>query len=381
MCLGFFRRLKEAKARKKAALAAENSARTLVKEEEPAPVEPAAPAKEPEKVTVAVPQKVPAAAPVEKSEAKKPVKREIVRVDNGNVLVKVRYNRSFTAKLIQSDDRTKGYYSEIKAELLQYKVKERISWRHETFKKGRKLLAKLSMRGKTLSLYLALDPKSYENTRYKVDDVSGTAKYADTPLLYKLKNDRRVKYSRDLISALMTQEGLEAGEKRVEDYSAIYPYEEIEPLIERGLVKLLKWKERDAGAEEGVVEVTRSQEELMAEKGYATKEESITVAEAEEQISDEQVETYVHESERYSDKTKKDIVNIDTLGKYFKSGENVTVEEIRKRVPAVNARTTYIKVLARGTLNKALNVEADDFSPAAIKMIVLMGGTVTRTKK
>ena len=103
------------------------------------------------------------------------------------------------------------------------------------------------------------------------------------------------------------------------------------------------------------------------------------VAEAEEKITDSRAEAFVKESGRVSDKTKKSIVNIDTLGKYFNPGEQVTVEEIRKRVPSVNAKTTYIKVLARGTLDKALNVEADDFSPAAVKMIVLTGGTVART--
>ena len=315
-------------------------------------------------------------------------KNEVVRKDNGKVLVKVRYNRSFTAKLIQSEDKLKGYYSKIKNELLRYKVKTRTSWKYETFKTGRKLLARLSVRGKTLSLYLALDPKAYADTKYKVDDVSAIAKNAEVPTLYKIKNDRRCKYCKDLIAEVMAANGLEAKYDSVDDYAARYPYEEIEPLIERGLVKLLKWKQADEGAEEGLIELSEEQyEQLAAEQGYsevaAAEEESvsISVAEAEEQMADEEVEAYVQESERYSDKTKKDIVNIDALGRYFKAGETVTVEEIVKRVPSVNNKATYIKVLARGTLDKALNIEADDFSPAAIKMIVLTGGTVSRTKQ
>lgn len=314
-------------------------------------------------------------------------KNEVVRIDNGNVLVKVRYNRSFTAKLIQSEDKLKSYYSEIKNELLRYKVKTRTSWKYETFKTGRKLLARLSVRGKTLSLYLALDSKAYADTKYKVEDVSAVAKNADVPTLYKIKNDRRCKYSKDLIAAVMAANGLVAGDTPTDDYAAQYPYETIEPLIERGLVKLLKWKQKGEGAEEGLIEVSREQyEQLTAEQGYsevaAVEEEpvGISVAEAEEQMADEEVEAYVHESEKYSDKTKKDIVNIDALGRYFKAGEDVTVEEIVKRVPSVNSKATYIKVLARGTLDKALNIEADDFSPAAIKMIVLTGGTVSRKK-
>ena len=312
-------------------------------------------------------------------------KNEVIRKDNGKILVKVRYNRSYTARLIQSDDKLKSYYSEIKNELLRYKVKMRTSWKYETFKSGRKLLARLAVRGKTLSLYLALDPAAYADTKYKVDDVSNVAKNAEVPTVYKIKNDRRSKYSKDLIAAVMAANGLEAKFEPNDDYAAQYPYEEIEPLIERGLVKLLKWKQASEGAEEGVIEISEEQyEQIIAEQEEVEEVEeesvSISVAEAEEKMDDEEVEAFVQESEKYSDKTKKDIVNIDALGKYFKSGENVTVEEIVKRVPSVNKKATYIKVLARGTLDKSLHIEADDFSPAAIKMIVLTGGTVIRTK-
>ena len=338
---------------------------------------------------VAVPEAKPSAEKIEfdpnakyvvKQEEEPLKKNEVVRVDNGKVLVKVRYNRSYTAKLIQSEDKLKSYYSEIKNELLRYKVKTRTSWKYETFKSGRKLLARLAVRGKTLSLYLALDPAAYADTKYKIDDVSSIAKNADVPLLYKIKNDRRSKYAKDLIAAVMSANGLEGKDNPVDDYAAQYPYEEIEPLIERGLVKLLRWKGNDEGAEEGVIEVTEEQYEQLMAEAEEVLVKSVTVAEAEEKIADEEVEAYVGESEKYSDKTKKDIVNIDALGKYFKSGETVTVEEIAKRVPSVNSKATYIKVLARGSLNKPLNIEADDFSPAAIKMIVLTGGTVTRKK-
>ena len=356
----------------------------------------------------------------------------VVRKDNGRVLVKVKYNRSFTAKIIQADDKLKNYYGEIKNELLRYKVKSRTSWRYEAFKKGRKLIARISMRGKTLSLYLALDPKAYDGTKYKIDDVSSVANNAAVPALYKIKNDRRCKYSKDLISAVMAENGLEAGENPMEDYCAKYPYEELEPLIERKLVKLLKWEEKGAGAEEGLIEISEEQygritsesaysevaaaqdetaeepaeepveevvEEQIAEEPvyepveepveetveeeqpvYPEIVESITVVEAEERIADEVVKTFIQESEKFSDKTKKVIVNIDTLGKYFNAGDTVNIEEIKKRVPSVTKKATYIKVLARGTLDKALNVEADDFSPSAVKMIVLTGGTVSRTK-
>ena len=40
-----------------------------------------------------------------------------------------------------------------------------------------------------------------------------------------------------------------------------------------------------------------------------------------------------------------------------------------------------MKILGRGSLDKALIVEAADFSLSAVKMIVLTGGKVIRLKK
>lgn len=354
----------------------------------------------------------------------------------GVIRIRVRYNRSFTAKLIQSDDTVKSYYEQIKNELLRYKkVKSRISWRQETFRRGRKLLARIQIRGKTLSVYFALNPADYADTKYKVQDVSSVARNAEVPALYKIKNDRRCRYAKDLIADLMAANGVEAGLEVHEDYVSQYPYEEIEPLIDRNLVKLVPWKEFVTGSEVGEITVREediteeiaaaivteetpvpAEEEVEEEventelpeeddyvedsvKQFFDEEEteedtpaeesapeapatdmSINVVEADEILDDRYVESFVRQSAKYSDKTKKAVINIDTLGRYFNAGETVTVEEIKKRVPEINKKVTYIKVLARGKLDKALTVEADDFSPQAIKMIVLTGGSVVRNK-
>ena len=288
--------------------------------------------------------------------------------------MRVRYNRSYTAKIIQSGDTLKDYYAEIKNELMRYGVKARTSWKHETFRLGRKLLVRLAVRGKTLNMYFALDPAAYADTKYKVIDVSAVRKNAEVPLLYKIKNDRRCRYAKDLIKDVMEKNGLTAGENPEVDYKAQYPYEELEPLIDRKLVKLLPWKDFASDSEVGVIAVSPDQlppELLMGE---------VSVAEADDMLIGEDVEALVEESARISDKTKKNIVNIDTLGKYFKKGETVTLEEVKKRIPDFGKKVTYLKVLARGKLDKALTVEADDFSPQAVKMIVLTGGKVIRTK-
>ena len=43
--------------------------------------------------------------------------------------------------------------------------------------------------------------------------------------------------------------------------------------------------------------------------------------------------------------------------------------------------TTFVKVLARGKINKPLTVIAQDFSTAAMKTILLAGGNATITEE
>lgn len=287
--------------------------------------------------------------------------RRVTRIDGHVRYIIIKYNKSFTAKIIQSSDEVKAYYSEIKNELLSYKgVKARMSWKGETFYSGRVTYAKLCVRGKSLSLFIALDPKEYIDSKYIVEDMSDIATYEKTPCLYRLKNDRRVKYSKELIATVMD------GREKIEEVEAIdwaskYPYEATQPLVDRGLIKELT----EEDAQSGDVFLPR---------------DCVLASEANELMQDEVAVALVEETEEISDKTKSDIVNIDTLGKYFENGETVTLEEMKKRIPAINNKATCIKVLARGTLNKKLTVIADNFSIEAVKMILLTGGNVVKKK-
>ena len=293
-------------------------------------------------------------------------------VQNGKTrYIIIKYSKSFTAKLIQSDEGTKDYYSQIKNELLSYNgVKSRISWKWETFRKGRKALAKMRLRGKTLSLTLALNPANYADSKYAVEDISDVKSFVETPCLYRIKNDRRLKYSKDLIADVMRENALEVNPKAEnQDYVVQYPYDTTESLIERKLIKELTDEEAQSGTQ-------------------FKPRQSVTVQEADDLMEDEVAVTYVKKAEtpapkpkqsgKGSDRTKCGIVNIDTLSRYFENGETVTLEEMIKRIPEINKKTTYIKVLARGTLDKRLTIYADSYSLQAVKMIVLTGGTAIK---
>lgn len=113
--------------------------------------------------------------------------------------------------------------------------------------------------------------------------------------------------------------------------------------------------------------------------------ESITVEEAHDAIDDSVAATLVeiHHVEADSAEvetsneprtfSKKEIINIDTLSSNFNSGDIVNLDTLKEK-ELIPKKTDYIKVLARGTLDKHLTVEANEFSADAIKMIVLTGG-------
>ena len=326
-----------------------------------------APVQKTQPVPVPAPVQKPTPAPaaeVQKTET--PAPRQSAAESGQTRRIAGRYNKSFTAKLIQGDEQTKRYYTQIKNHLLSYrKVRSQISWKWEAFRKGREVLVKLRLRGKSLSVCLALNADNYAGTKYRVEKVDAKA-LAATPCLYRIKNERRLRYAKDLIDTLMQTHGAEkAAEPVGVDYARQYPFETTEALLAKKLIKLVAGKDAQPAA------VTPPPSEPR---------KRITAQEVDALMQDEVAATLIVKSEGKSDRTKVGVVNIDTLSQCFTSGETVTLAEIKKRVKGFNKNITFIKVLARGTLDKRLTVEADAFSPQAVKMIALTGGTAVKKK-
>lgn len=154
----------------------------------------------------------------------------------GETRVKVRYNRSFTAKLIQADDTLKSAYSDLRNELVRYGLKSRMSWSNESWYLGRNTYAKFAIRGKTLSLYLALDPDEFEGTKYIFRDARGVEKYREVPMRVKLTSDRAVRWSKELIFAAAAKKDLKRQDLPEENFRP--DYRNTTSLVREKLVKL-----------------------------------------------------------------------------------------------------------------------------------------------
>jgi len=203
---------------------------------------------------------------------------------------KSRYTRTYASKLIQADDELKSYYSIVKNAFMSYKkVTCSVSREHERVRRGRTTIGIIKVRGKSLLVYLALDPKQFENTMYVGDDVSEITKYAATPFLYRVKGPRKANRAARLIAMVAERFGLEAtAEPANEDYVAHFPYETTEALIEKGLI-IDNVAEAERKAEEARIaaeEAERAAHKAI-EDAIKAKENALKVSEKSERTVDE----------------------------------------------------------------------------------------------
>lgn len=303
----------------------------------------------------------------------------VTPVSGGKVFVQ--YRRSFTARLIQADDKTKEFYNRLRSELLScVGVKERVSWNYLSFNVGRRQFAKINANAKSLIVYLALDPAEVDE-KYNFRDVSGKKRYGAVPVRYKITGSRSLGYALELVEQTAAKFGLDF--LRKEEIQDI-PYEERDALIAKKLIKV--YAKRDTGETVTVEQLG----EMIAEGAKVEKLSSYTVTdsvsanEAEGLITDATAKQLmaladIREGSALSP-GKRTYVNLDTISANYEEGDIVDLASLKAK-GLVDKKAASCKILARGTLDKSLTVEAADFSLAAIKMIAITGGKVVRIRK
>lgn len=152
-----------------------------------------------------------------------------------------RYRYSYLSRLIRAQNPTQDFYNEIKNELLAYTgMDSRISWNHELFGIKRRKFARLNVKGKTVFLYLPLDPNEFPTAKYHQKDVSGTRKNDGLAFLLRVRSDRGVKYAKELIALAMEKNGIvRLDDPTVKDYHMAFATNEEMAAMTPPLVKIL----------------------------------------------------------------------------------------------------------------------------------------------
>lgn len=148
----------------------------------------------------------------------------------------VSLRKSFTARLSQSDDKVKETYSSLKNNILSYDgVTSRVSWNFDSFILERASCIKLQLRGKTLNMFIALDPNELES-KYRAVDVSDKKRYEGTATNVKIKGTRSLAYAKQLVAKLMKERNVKR--HKLEDIDYKVPYQTDQELIDAGLIKV-----------------------------------------------------------------------------------------------------------------------------------------------
>lgn len=163
---------------------------------------------------------------------------EIAAADGADAEMVTRYKRSFRAKIIESADAVKESYFALKNALLSYAgVNSQINWSNDRFFMAGETVARISVRGKTLCLYLDLDPAAYPASVYHQRAVGDTKQYEKTPMMVKVKSATALKRALQLVAILMERLDTVPIERAPVDYAEEFAFRSQEELIQEGLIK------------------------------------------------------------------------------------------------------------------------------------------------
>lgn len=117
--------------------------------------------------------------------------------------------KSFEEKFEMISEQMKNRYNSVVQTLLKIEnIRIIKSKTQHTYKYKSKCIAKVLFKGKTVNVCLGLNPKDYENTKYKFVDLSQKAKYKNYPMSLKLTSERQTRWVNELILELANKHGL-----------------------------------------------------------------------------------------------------------------------------------------------------------------------------
>jgi hypothetical protein len=114
----------------------------------------------------------------------------------------------FQDRMSNADPMLLSQYDELKNYLLSFQVKSRISNAGDIFRLRKEEYVKITIAGKGLKLYMALNPEDYKDGPIPVDDASDKKMYKEIPLVFKVKSELSLKRAKKLIDDLMAKKGL-----------------------------------------------------------------------------------------------------------------------------------------------------------------------------
>ena len=114
----------------------------------------------------------------------------------------------FQTRIHAAEPELKAHFNELKSDILAYGVKSRISNSGDTFRLHTKTYVKITIAGKALKLYFALDPKDYKDSKMPLANAGHKGIYKEIPLVFKVKSELSVRRAKQLVADAMAKDGL-----------------------------------------------------------------------------------------------------------------------------------------------------------------------------
>ena len=152
--------------------------------------------------------------------AVKPVVKPVAKVESKPAAApKAKIIRiPFEKRMKSAEKELKVHYNELKSDILAYGVKSRVSNSGDTFRLHTRTYVKITIAGKALKLYFALDPKDYADSKMPLADVSHKGIYVEIPLVFKVKSELSMRRAKQLVADAMAKGGLVQGEVKPHDW-------------------------------------------------------------------------------------------------------------------------------------------------------------------
>ena len=255
---------------------------------------------------------------------------------------RIKPKMSFEMRLRVADPDIKKFYTDIKNELLSYGIHDRISRHRENFNQGRINICRMVINGKTLKIYLAVDPESIDKRYFHHTDVGHRKGLVELPTMINVRSKVAARKVMELITLMM--ESLVISKKPYE------PHDFAKDLTVDGVT---------------TVEC----------KGYDyLVEKSMTLDKAKEypdNFAGQLIEMV--EDNEYQERFIKTTLTLDDIAAKFKDGDVVDIDKVRE-LGLGPANSNFLSVKESKKISKKFKVYANEYTPDAVKMICLSGG-------
>ncbi|MEG1535487.1 MAG: uL15m family ribosomal protein, partial [Clostridia bacterium] len=260
------------------------------------------------------------------------------RVENGFFKARL----SFDMKMRLQSDEIKEYYSTVKNYLLSYGIKSRISQPKETFNRGRDQIARMAVNGKTLVIYLAIDPSTLDETYYHQRDCRDKKLVADVPTMIKIRSKLSVKKICDLLDVICEDLVIFRKPKYVEtNFAEQLTLDGFSTVECKGFDYLV----RPSVALEDMQYYNDRLANQLLEPVIATAPDVVDSVE----------------------------ISVDDIRQNFDEGELVDLDTLKQK-GLCSAEKNALSIVESDFLDKKYSVFANAFTPNAVKMICLAGG-------